>query len=203
MQTYYDTYIIQRQSHVTFKHVQRICRSYKSMKTSKKYEHHFNNLFLYPSRTIDSACTVSGNMLFRWHVMMWRALNALKCLSHSADDAGITISRFATQDSSGKRSSRSPHHCRGSNSPGEAQPGATSKSYFRISASTLSSTGTPTAAAGTFFLTAGLSGAALWNQSNGLIFLFLWSGSWISSDSSFTCSAGAGHSAVHNSKYKH
>jgi len=33
--------------------------------------------------------------------MMLRALNALKCLSHSAGDAGITRTRFATPDNSG------------------------------------------------------------------------------------------------------
>ena len=41
------------------------------------------------------ACTVSGYILLRCAVMMWRALKALKCLSHSADEAGITNTRLA------------------------------------------------------------------------------------------------------------
>ena len=41
-------------------------------------------------------CTVSGNTLFRCAVVMLRALNELKCLPHSADDAGITRTRFVT-----------------------------------------------------------------------------------------------------------
>jgi len=39
-----------------------------------------SNLFLYPSNTIDRASTVSGKSMFRCEVMIWRALNALKCL---------------------------------------------------------------------------------------------------------------------------
>jgi len=51
-----------------------------------------SNLFLYHSNTIDRASTVSGNSRFRCEVMIWRASNALKCRSHSAEDAGLTSS---------------------------------------------------------------------------------------------------------------
>jgi len=76
-------------------------------------------------------------MLFSCAVMMLRALNAVKCLSQSADDAGIIRTRFATPDNSGKRCARSPHHWRSSNSPGDAQPGYASISYLLVSFSTL------------------------------------------------------------------
>jgi len=60
--------------------VQCTCRSHKSMKK----EHHFNNLFLYPSRTThDSACTVSGNILFRCDVMMRRQQIRVKYVKSS------------------------------------------------------------------------------------------------------------------------
>jgi len=43
--------------------------------------------FLYPSNTIDRPSTVLGKSTFRCDVMIWRALDALKCLSHFAEDA--------------------------------------------------------------------------------------------------------------------
>jgi len=49
-----------------------------------------SNLFLYPFITIGRASTVSGKSGFRSEVMIWRRLNALKCRSHPAEDAGIT-----------------------------------------------------------------------------------------------------------------
>ena len=44
---------------------------------------------LCPSNTIDRASTVLGKSKFRCEVMIWRAL---KCHSHSSEDAGITSS---------------------------------------------------------------------------------------------------------------
>ena len=57
-----------------------------------------SNSFLCPSNTIDTASTVSGKSRFRCEVMIWRASNALKCRSHSAEDAGITSSLLVQSD---------------------------------------------------------------------------------------------------------
>jgi len=40
-----------------------------------------------PSNTIDSAGIGSGNIMLRCEVIMFLALNTLKCRSHSAEDA--------------------------------------------------------------------------------------------------------------------
>jgi len=76
------------------------------------------SLFLYAFSTIDSACTVSGYMQFRCAVMMWRALKALKFLSHSADDAWMTKIRLAMSASKAYFSVLWRHHCSGSKSSG-------------------------------------------------------------------------------------
>ena len=54
-------------------------------------------------------------MLFLCAVMMCRALKALKCLSHSAEDAGITKIRRAMSESNEYFSVLWPHHFSGSN----------------------------------------------------------------------------------------
>jgi len=56
---------------------------------------------IYPYNTIDRVSTVAGQSRFRCEVMIWCALNALKCRSHSAKDAGITSTLFAQSDNTG------------------------------------------------------------------------------------------------------
>jgi len=70
---------------------------------------------LYPSRTIEIACTVSRNIMSRYPVMICFALKALKCLSHSAEEAVMTSTLRAISDSRGYCTCCSPHHLRGSN----------------------------------------------------------------------------------------
>jgi len=52
-------------------------------------------------------------MLLRCADIMWLALKALKCLSHSADEAGIQYIRLAMSDSRGNFSVRWLHHYSG------------------------------------------------------------------------------------------
>ena len=49
------------------------------------------SVYVYSPNTIDSAWTVSGNIMLRCEVNMFLALNALKCRSHSAEDAWHSV----------------------------------------------------------------------------------------------------------------
>ena len=53
-------------------------------------------LFLYPSKTTETASIVSGNIEFRWYLIIFRASNALKYLSLSAEDPSILLKSSAT-----------------------------------------------------------------------------------------------------------
>ena len=102
---------------------------------------------------------------------LWRPLNALKCRSHSAEDAGIDSNLLALADNKGCDCSCCPHQWSGWKPSVTTWDGKGSVSYFRISFSTRSFNGSIDAIVVDADVTS-VSPGAPWKQPNGPTFSF-------------------------------